>query len=389
VKLSAQDKVDALRELTRGAEDVFAAYTLSRHADKDRWRPVYAPLQDHNLIDHLAGRMEIGSYPLLPNPSWPRCYWILADFDGKRPGTVWQSDVKRAVEFLLDFDGCPAFVNLSRSGDGAHVRMLFKDSVPAWLARRWLTSWLTEAGVLIEPDECPEVPPSFDRLIPPQDMLSGGLNSHGYRLPGNLAGSPLHAKHARGNGGTLPLDPQQVARGNFEPDGRHWEHVMSALERRAWGEAELREALCDCPTPVSDQAPKTYLGAIGGAPISSLLAVAPGTDRGLEYMYKFCAFARHMREPGTQTYPLWVALATQLHRFGADGYDAFHEISSLDPRYNAKDTEMKWTQTKAMRPIRCDTLIPMGFRCPHLGTPRCNGAKAPTHFADYTDAEIL
>jgi hypothetical protein len=219
-------------------------------------------------------------------------------------------------------------------------------------------------------------------------MLSGGLNPFGYRLPGNLAGSPLNGRHARANGGTLPLDPLKVVRGDFEPDGRHWEHVLNALEQRAWGEQELRDALPDCPGAVSPSAPSTYLGVYGGAPVTSL-PILPGTDRSLEYMVKFCSFVRHMKEPGSQTYPLWVAMATQLHRFGEDGHHMFHEISALDARYSPKDTDAKWAQTKIMHPIRCDTLIPMGFRCPHLGTPRCNGAKAPTYFTDHTDAEIL
>jgi hypothetical protein len=366
---------------------VFAVYTLSRQFDKDRWRPVYAPLEDHNVIAHMAGQMEIGSYPLIPDAKWPRVRWILADFDGKRPGVDWRSDVQRAVEFLSDFDGCPVFVNLSRSGDGAHVRMLFKDSVPAWLARRWLTAWLEEANVMIDVDDWDAVPPSFDRLIPPQDTLSGGLNPFGYRLPGNLAGSPLNGRHARRNGGTLPLDPTQVALGNFEPDGKHWEHVLHALEQRTWGEAKLLNALKECPGARSTEAPSTYYGATGG--ITPSLPVLPGNDRGLEYMVKFCAFFRHMMEPGAQIYPLWVAMATELHRFGDEGHQMFHEISSQDPRYNPRDVDHKWEQTKVMNPVRCDTLIPMGFRCPHLGTPRCNGSKAPTYFTDHTDAEIL
>jgi hypothetical protein len=383
MNLSATDKVRALRELTRGAEDVFATYRIGNSADKDCWRPVYAELRDDNILAHLAGRIELGSYPLMPvGGAWPRVYWVLADFDGKKGGVDWQADVKRAVQFLLDFEGCPCFVNLSRSGQGAHIRMLFKEPVSAWMARRWLNSWLEEAEV-IRPAESweHEVPSSFDRLIPPQDNLSGQLNPQGNRLPGNLAGSPLHAGHARSHNGTLPLDPHEVARGNFEPDGRHWEHVMTALEQRAWGEAELRAAIADAPD-APDLTPPT------GHIRRHLGTISSGDSRSLDYMLSFCKFIHHLQNGGF-TYPLWVSLATQLHRFGADGQEVFHELSHLDPRYDSKTTDQKWRQTQTMLPIRCDSMVAMGFRCPHLTDSRCNGAKAPTYFADNTDAEIL
>lgn len=385
VTLSPEQKVAALRELTLGADDVFAAYALSRNPDKDRWRPVYTQLSDEMLVLHLRGFIEIGSYPLRPTHPWPTVYWVLADFDGKQAGTNWKGDVQRAVEFLSDFDGCPCFVNLSRSGQGAHIRMLFREPVPAWMARRWMTAWLIEADVMKADDADrwdDEVPPSFDRLIPPQDILSGDTNSQGCRLPGNLAGSPIHGAHLRAHGGTAPLDTQRVLQGDFEPDGRHWDHVLAALDQRSWGEAELRTAIADCPGDVSLDPPVPWYQ-------KRSLRVLSDAEGKLDYMVMFCAFVQHMHEPGTQSYALWVALATQLHRFGDAGREKFHEISALDPRYNARDTDLKWEQTQSLHPIRCDTLVQMGYRCPHLDTLRCSAAKAPAYFTDYTYAEIL
>jgi len=390
VNLSPDDKVRALRDLTRGADDVFAVRT------NDVWRPVYAKLRDMNLRMHLAGSMEIGSYPLRPTSDWPTCYWIGADFDGKEGGEMWQADVSRAISFFTDFDGCPCVVNLSRSGQGAHIRLLFREPVSAWLARRWMYFWLKESGVLRGPDhsdggwdEWGDVPPTFDRLIPPQDQLSGRVNRHGYRMPGNLMGSPLHAGCARRNGGTLPLDPRAVERGNYEPDGRHWEHVMTALEGRGWGEEELRAAAAEEDIPLD---PPSY-GVSGwsgrdGA-IRRSLPVIPSGAAELDYTLKFCSFMQHMAKPGTQPYHLWLAMASQLHRFGDAGHAAFHHLSSRDPRYSARDVDQKWLQTEHMLPIRCHTLIDMGYRCPHVFTPRCNGARAPAFFVDQTDAEIL
>lgn len=390
VKLSLSDKIEALRELTKGAEDCFAAYVITEREGMERWRPVYSTLSDETIRHHLAGRLEIGTYPMIPDIEWPRTYWICADFDGKKEDTNWQADVQKALEFLLDFDGCPCLVNLSRSGQGAHIRMLFKESVPAWMARRWLTFWLEEAGVIRDEEEedfFEERLPSFDRLIPPQDVLSSRLTFNGMRRPGNLAGCPLNGRHARSHGGTLPLDPRKAADGNFEPDGRHWEHVMNALEQRAWGEDELIAAIEDCPDDLSTLPPNFRAGIDGS--LKRALPVVPGDNLELEYNLAFCEFFHHIRRPGTQTYPLWMALATQLHRFGDEGYDLYHQLSALDARYVPKDTDLKWQQTADMHPIRCDTLVQFGWRCPHLREKRCNGAKAPTYFAAHTDAEIL
>lgn len=383
--LTVQQKIDALRELTRGAEDVYAVYGLTNRVGQGRWRPCYAHAEDRILRMHMAGQIEVGSYPLIPSETgrYPNVYWVLADFDGKRPGTDWKKDVKNAVEFLMDHDGCPCFVNLSRSGKGAHIRMLFKEPVPAYLARRWMRSWLEEAGVVSEEDDWDDRPPSFDRLIPPQDTLSGGMNDDGFRLPGNLAGSPLQGTHARSHGGTLPLDTKQVARGNFEPDGRHWEHVMHALEGRAWGTEELLSAIADCPGEVSTSPPV-------GTEHHKALPIVAGDDAELRYVLSFCRFMQDMRHPHNQSYALWVALATQLHRFGDAGLNAFHELSSMDAsRYDPKDTDKKWEQTERLHPVRCETLVKMGYRCPHLDDDRCNGAPAPSYFLKYQHMEIL
>jgi hypothetical protein len=90
-----------------------------------------------------------------------------------------------------------------------------------------------------------------------------------------------------------------------------------------------------------------------------------------------------------QSYQLWVAMASELHRFGEAGRIAFHELSASHPKYNHRDTDFKWRETATMSPVRCDTLVSWGYSCPHLATRRCGGAKVPTYFAEHTFAEIL
>jgi len=375
VKLSVDDKVDMFAELTRGSPTTFALSALNKD-QRWFWRPVYQPVQRQHIIQHLRGALELGSYPMMPDEPWPKVWWIAADFDGKKPMTNWQQDVQNTVQLLLDFkdEGLSTFVNLSRSGRGAHVRILFNEPVPAWIARRWLNSWLLEIGVVREDDWDSEVPSSFDLMVPRQDQLNRGK-----RHPGNLAGSPLHGGRAK-RGGTMPLDPEKVAMGDFTPDGKHWEHVVSALERRGWGEAELLESLKDSPDEMPLKPPRKR---------RELPPIRMGSNGQLQLTANFCEFFNHMRTCGEQDYHQWVALASQLHRFGERGLAVFHEISSCDPRYDASSVDRKWRQTDGLFPVKCTSLIPLGYRCRHLEDKRCGGAACPSFFAEHIKMEIL
>ncbi len=376
------DKIRLLRDATRGPDDVFAL-----RSDTDGygapWRPVYSSLTDENVYMHMAGLIEIGSYPLIPvDDDLPRVWWIAADFDGKRQGTDWQLDVQRATAFLIE-TGANLLVNLSRSAKGAHIRVLFREPVPAWMARRWMQAWLEEAEVV--DDEMRDQPSSFDRLIPPQDTLLSGYTRTGNRRPGNLIGSPCNGRLAKLHGGTLPIDPTQAALGRFETDGEHWRYIAQALDRRAWGIVDLAKALAESPgaADLSPPKPASQMYGIGGP--------LPVVDsRGaLDFAINHCEFMRYVRQPGAFTYSLWLALASQLHRFGEEGKAAFHQISAVDPRYNAVATDRKWEQTAEMRPIKCRTLVGHGYKCPHLDTNRCGGAAAPAYFHEHAYYEPM
>jgi len=364
------DKIDMLLELTRGAPNVYALRSVRNSDLEQYWRPVWAPLSPSVVAHHLTGHLEIGNYALVPDPSgMPRCWWIAADFDGKKPGTNWQLDVMRATQFLLS-SGANVAVNLSRSAKGAHIRVLFKEPVPAWLARRWMMAWLEEAEVALkDPDDWDERPPSFDLLVPRQDVLPTIVLDHGHPNPGNLVGAPLNAKRLRMHGGTTPLDVDAAAEGHFEPDGRHWKHVRRALDGRAWGYAELMQALKDAPGDVDVVPPDRgrYFDRDG----KLRLPVLSGGSAEARFMVDWCKFFEYMRERGEQPYHLWVAMASQLHAFGEAGRELWHELSALDARYDSEVVEDKWQKTATMHPVRCDTLVSWGFRCPHLGDARC------------------
>jgi hypothetical protein len=383
--LTTDEKAALLMELTRGPAAVYALRS-TRTDQEEFWRPVYAPLSTQVVKMHLSGRVEIGNYALLPERPMPKTCWVAADFDGKKPGVEWKNDVKRATQFLVS-SGANVFVNLSRSAKGAHVRVLFKEPVPAWLARRWMMAWLEEAEVVLkDPETWDKAPPSFDLLVPRQDVLSTVGTAGGNPNPGNLVGAPLSGTRVtKFGGGTLPLCLEDVLDGRFEPDGRHWEHVQRALDRRAWGEAELRQALRDAPGDIDTATPDSsrYYDAEG----KLRLPMMSGGSAELNFVVQQCRFFEYMRA-SDQPYHLWVAMASQLHAFGEAGREMFHEISALDPRYDSDAVEQKWNHTATMHPVRCDTLVQWGYRCRHLDDNRC-GTTVPANLARASRCELV
>jgi hypothetical protein len=365
-------KVSLFRRAFAGAENVYAIRTASG------WQPIHTPLRDKDILDHLSGRIEIGAYPILEQRDpggWPMCRWIGADFDGKRSGVSWETDIARAMEFFAD---APVILNLSRSGQGAHIRVLFSEPVPTWLARRWMLALLAEAGVT-RADDDEEVPSSYDRCIPSQDDLADGKI-------GSLLGCPLNAERVKLTGsGSLLLDAGVASvTGSLTvvPKENHWDYLESVL-CKAWSRADLEAALLDTSSTLGlSEPPKraepTHLTVIADAHL-------------LHFTANFCAFLRWCAEhPSFVNYELWVALAANLHTFGEAGRDLFHSLSALDPtRYSASQTDWKWSSTASLGPVRCDTISGRGFRCPHLGTPRCGGASSPAHFHHWTRYEPI
>jgi superfamily II DNA or RNA helicase len=207
---SPENKVNLFRSLFRGRENVFACRWIGKNGKSgyspscvNDWKQGVCgkyskipcancvnrkliPLTENQIYRHLSGEIVIGIYPLLDDDS---CWFLAIDFDKKG----WQEDVIAFVDTCQRFN-IPAYVEKSRSGNGAHVWFFFTENIPAYLARKLGTALLTKAMT----DRHQISFDSYDRLFPNQDKLPKG----GF---GNLIALPLQRK-ARESGNSEFVD---------------------------------------------------------------------------------------------------------------------------------------------------------------------------------------
>ena len=200
-----QLRKDLFRSLFKGRDDVFALRWTSRDGTRagympvcsNRWTPIcnmkkckcadchnrqFTPLGDAEIEKHLRGMDErclpytIGIYALSADDT---CNFLCADFDDKNCDHGYQKDVIAFVGVCRDW-GIPYSIERSRSGNGAHVWILFGQPIAAGKARRLGNAILTEA---MNRDGRVSFK-SYDRFFPNQDhMPEGGF--------GNLVALPL------------------------------------------------------------------------------------------------------------------------------------------------------------------------------------------------------
>ena len=215
-------KITIFRGLFRGRTDVFATRWQNQQgrngysvACNNEWtkgichKPrvkcqeckhrLFTEISNQVIYRHLAGQQIVGLYPLLHDNT---CYLLAADFDKGE----WQEEVKAMSQACTEY-GIPHTIEISRSGNGAHLWIFFKDRIPAKEAR------LLGFGLL---DKAMEIYPnlsfnSYDRLFPNQDILPEG----GF---GNLIALPLQ-REARLVGNSSFVDA------NLHAIRDQWQHL--------------------------------------------------------------------------------------------------------------------------------------------------------------------
>lgn len=136
-----------------------------------------------------------GIYVMLPGD---RCTLLVCDFDDGD----WRADARAYVE-VARARGLDPLLELSRSGDGAHVWLFFEKPVSAALARR-LGYRLVEEAAEKRPDLRLH---SLDRFFPSQDTLPVKAKKKAARL-GNLIALPLHLGSWKSKRTTVFVDPE-------------------------------------------------------------------------------------------------------------------------------------------------------------------------------------
>ena len=163
-------------------------------------------LQDRNIEEHLRGLKTVGVYPIFPDHS--TCF-LAVDFDGKNWISQALSFWKKCSEKSL-----PAYMERSRSGNGAHVWLFFENPYPAVKSRALAFNVLKECQII----DAFAKEDSFDRIFPNQDFLSGkGL--------GSLIALPLQGE-SRKLGNSVFVDPENA----FSPFPDQWD-LLQRIER--------------------------------------------------------------------------------------------------------------------------------------------------------------
>lgn len=223
--LSPSAKVKLFRRLFQGRNDVYPVRWTSPKTGKTGYSPVcanewrhgvcdkprikcgdcsnslYVPVTDDVVFRHLKGEVTAGVYPLLPGDL---CYFLAIDFDEED----WREDARAVMQTCIA-NGLPAELEISRSGEGAHLWIFFASATPARDVRRLGTALISATCARTRQLKLA----SYDRLFPNQDtMPKGGF--------GNLIALPLQ-KHPRELGRSVFVDA------NLQPLPDQWEFLES------------------------------------------------------------------------------------------------------------------------------------------------------------------
>lgn len=300
----------------------------------------YLPLTE-NVVDlHLKGKATIGIYPLLEdNTTW----FLAVDFDDHSSGPDKKPlDDAKAFRDVCKANDIPCYIEISRSGNGAHTWVFFSESIPAWIARRAFMAIAMEAGLINQnPDK-----KTFDRFFPNQDKHKG-------RGFGNLIALPYSGKSRFLDADTETKDQVTILEGIKKVSVDELLNLKSLADKHKvqWDEERMFETE-DTGINHTDSKQKAA--------------------RTLT-----CDFIKWCQEnPDQVTEPLWYAMITNLAGF-EDGNKHIHKISALDTeRYTKEDTDIKIEQAletlDEFGPHTCQYICDNGFPCPRLGTCQVN-----------------
>ncbi len=157
------------------------------------------PMTMEAIRSHLDGKDSLGVYPLKTDGN---CHLIVVDFDK----STWRVDAPAFFTKTQTYGLSPS-LEISRSGNGAHVWIFFTDWYPAVKARTIIKTILDQTFEFSTQEEN-----SYDRMFPNQDFLEdGGL--------GNLVALPFQ-------GVLVPMGKSVfVDSETLEPHSDQWKYL--------------------------------------------------------------------------------------------------------------------------------------------------------------------
>lgn len=241
------EKIDLFKTLFQGRTDIHAKRWQSIKTGKSGYQPVcqnewneqfcdkkkykcnacqnrkLSPLTDEIIYKHLHGKDEfcrdvVGIYPLLTDET---CLFLAVDFDDGE----FRFDVLAFKNACVD-NKIDVYIELSRSGNGAHAWIFFEENISAKTARQLGSGLLTYAM-----NKRSEIKfDSYDRLFPNQDIMpSGGF--------GNLLALPLQGR-ARKQGKSVFVDD------DFEPFDDQWAYLSQIKKMNKTHVEAVANKLC-------------------------------------------------------------------------------------------------------------------------------------------------
>ncbi len=223
--LTADEKINIFKNYFMGRDDLYARLWKSHKTGKQGYSPVcrnewipalcrkpkvkctncsnrkFLPYDYSAVKMHLTGKHIAGIYPLTKDE---KCYFLAFDFDGDN----WFEDAVSLKTICLE-ENLHSAIERSRSGEGGHLWIFFKDKIPAITARKLGTYLITKT---ISKNFKFDMK-SYDRMFPNQDtMPEGGF--------GNLIALPFQ-KEAVLNGNSVFIDE------NCSPYDNQWNFLSS------------------------------------------------------------------------------------------------------------------------------------------------------------------
>lgn len=154
---------EQLLSIFRGRDGVTAVANASGFA------PEHVQATAEMIQAHIDQEQSYGFYVLTEES---QCYTTCVDFDNKpeTPDPEWKSKAEQ-VYYLLANIGLSPIVELSQSGNGAHVWLFFSRPVDAWVPRAWWRGVSDRLGI------------KFKETFPKQDRLAAGGIGNLVRYP--------------------------------------------------------------------------------------------------------------------------------------------------------------------------------------------------------------